>query len=85
MSKLERTNVHLLNTHGGNRGGVNVFLVSLRHLLLLFLATFAFITAPLPEHPPSNAAESSCGRSLSVSMQLWLSVLPWLNGVTCTE
>lgn len=28
MSKLERTNVHLLNTHGGNRGGVNVFLVS---------------------------------------------------------
>lgn len=26
MSKLERTNVHLLNTHGGNRGGVNVFL-----------------------------------------------------------
>ena len=31
MSKLERTNVHLLNTHGGSRGGVNVFLVS--HLM----------------------------------------------------
>ena len=83
MSKLERTNVHLLNTHGGNRGGVNVFLVSLCNLLMLLSGHNCFITASLPAHCLSYIAEISFGRLLSVSMQVWLSMSPCLHEELC--